>query len=195
MTLPSGAEIGAALRGLAAVLRGDPAAPGWYDLSADGFWRSFWPPLIAAVAYFVILEPSPIENAGEAIGTEGGRIGYMLVQAGQFLAAWIIYLVAMVFLCRAFQLTGRYAVFVTLYNWAQGIVSMASVPVLAATQWDLLPAGTMAGWNFTMLFVWLYVVAQVARVTLGAAPLLAMAIAALDLAIAVLLHSATSHLP
>jgi hypothetical protein len=210
MSLPSGAEIAAALRGLAAALRGDPAALSWYDLSVDGFWRSFWPPLIAAAAYFAILQPGVIEGAIEGAiegviegavdsadglaGMEASRLGFSLVQAVLFLASWLIYLAAMVVLCRAFRLTDRFAVFVTLYNWAQGIVSMISVPVLAATQWGLLPAGAMAGWNFVLLFVWLYVVAQIARVTFGATPILAMGIAALDLGIALLLHGLAGSL-
>lgn len=188
MTLPGGAEIAAALCGLAAVLRGDPAAPSWYDLSADGFWRSFWPPLIATAAYLLLLEPSAIEISSALTGTEHDRISYMLMQAGQFLLAWFAYLAVILALCRAFQLTGRYAVFVTLYNWANGITTAVSVPVLAASQWGLLPAGTLGGWNFTLLIVWLYVVAQIARLALGAPALVAVTAAALNLAVTLVLH-------
>lgn len=184
MALPSGAEIGAALRGLGMVLRGNPEALYWYDMSADGFWRSFWLPLLAALCYFLLQEPNPAVLAA----WDGSRIGPVLVDAGQYLSAWILYLLAMVLLCRAFQLTARYAAFVIVYNWSQAIVTAASLPVLVASRWDWLPAGTLAGWHFTMLFVWLYVVAQAARLALGAPALAAVMAAGLDLAVTVLLH-------
>lgn len=182
----SGAEIAAAFRGLGLVLRGDPRALQFYDLSADGFWRSFLPPLLAAGLYFLLLDPGEVELAG----WDDNRIGYGLTQAGQYLSAWIAYLAAILLLMRGFQLKGSYPAFVVLYNWAQAITVAATLPILAASQWDLLPAGTMAGWHFTLLIAWLYIVAQLARLALGAGLAAAAAAAALDLAVTVLLHRA-----
>lgn len=184
MALPGRTEIAAALRGLGLALRGDPRALQYYDLSADGFWRSFLIPLVAAACYFLLHQP----NEAELAGWEDNRLGYGLVQAGQYVSAWIAYLAAILLLMRGFQLKGSFPAFVVLYNWAQAITVAATLPVLAASQWGLLPDGTMAGWHFTLLIVWLYIVAQLARLALGAGLAAAMAAAALDLAVTVLLH-------
>lgn len=190
MAFPGGAEIAAALRGLGLVLRGDARALQFYDLSADGFWRSFLLPLIAAALYFYLQQPGEAELAG----WEGSALGYGLVQAGQYVSAWIAYLAAILLLVRGFQLTGSYPAFVVLYNWAQAITVAASLPVLAASQAGLLPEGTLAGWHLALLFAWMYIVAQLARLALGAGLGAAMAAAALDLAVTVLLHRAVSLL-
>jgi len=190
MALPGRAEIAAALRGLGLVLRGDPRALQYYDLSADGFWRSFLLPLIAAALYFSLQQPSE----AELTGWEGNAFGYGLVQAGQYVSAWIAYLAAILLLVRGFQLKGSYPAFVVLYNWAQAITVAASLPVLAASQAGLLPEGTLAGWHLALLLAWTYIVAQLARLALGAGLGAAMAAAALDLAVTVLLHRAVSLL-
>ncbi len=184
MALPSGAEITAALRGLGLVLRGDPRALEYYDLSADGFWRSFVAPLLAAILYFLLQQPS----AAELVGWDDNRVGYTLVQAGQYLSAWIAYLAAVLLLVRGFQLKGSYPAFVVLYNWAQAITVAATLPVLAASQAEWLPEGTLSGWHFTLLLAWMYIVAQLARLALGAGLAAAMAASALDLAVTILLH-------
>lgn len=184
MTLPGRSEIAAALRGLALVLRGDPRALQCYDLSADGFWRSFLLPLVAMALYFLLQQPGQAELAG----WEENQIGFGLMQAGQYLSTWIAYLACVLLLVRGFQLQGSYPAFVILYNWAQGITLAATLPVLAASQWDWLPPGTLEGWHFTLLIVWLYIVAQLARLALAAGLAAAMAAAALDLAVTILLH-------
>lgn len=188
MALPGGTEIAAAFRGLGLVLRGDARALQYFDLSADGFWRSFVAPLLAAGLYFVLQQPGEAELAG----WEDNALGYGLVQAGQYLSAWIAYLAAVLLLVRGFQLKGSYPAFVVLYNWAQAITVAATLPVLVASQAGLLPEGTLAGWHFTLLVAWMYIVAQLARVALGAGLAAAMAAAALDLAVTVLLHRVIS---
>ncbi|HLT76144.1 MAG TPA: hypothetical protein VKZ87_02050 [Ferrovibrio sp.] len=184
MGIPGGGEISAALRGLAFVLRGDPRALHCYDLTADGFWRSFVLPLVAMALYFLLQQPTEMELAG----WEGNEIGFGLVLAGQYLSTWIAYLACVLLLVRGFQLQGSYPAFVILYNWAQGITLAATLPVLAASQWDLLPPGALEGWHFALLVVWLYIVAQIARLALGAGLAAAMAAASLDLAVTILLH-------
>ncbi|HEX6956355.1 MAG TPA: hypothetical protein VF194_00070 [Ferrovibrio sp.] len=189
MALPRSPEILAAIRGLGLVLRGDPQAPAWYDLSIDGFWRSFWPALIAAGLYFAVLEPS-----AEDLAAWGSHIGFALGEAGQYLTAWVAYLAVMVLLCRAFHLTGRYAVFVVLYNWAQAIINGVSLPVMLAENWGLLPPGALIGWELALLLLWLYTVAQIARTALGASLMVAVTAAALDLAATILVDRAIGAL-
>lgn len=183
MGFPTRLEMTAALRGFAAVLRGEADALRHYDLSVDGFWRSFWPALLLTVPYVLLLEPL-VAAAGE----DAGGVGYIAGQGLLQLANWFVYLGLMIVLCRAFGLTGRYAAFVVLYNWAQAIAILATLPVLALTQWGLLPPGTPLGWSGILLLVWLYAVVRMARIALGAPLPAALMAALLDLAVTVLLH-------
>ncbi len=184
MALPSRAEIAAAVKGLALLLRGDQRALQYYDLSLDGFWRSFRLPLFCLVCY-LILQPM---TAAQAEAWGDNRIGFVLAQATEYLLAWAGFLVAMAVASRSFGLGHRYAVFVVLYNWGQAIVTGASLPVLAVSLAGLLPAGTLTGWSTGILLLWLYIVAQAGRLGLGAGLSLALAAAFLDLAVSLLMH-------
>jgi hypothetical protein len=83
MALPHRAEITAALKGLALLLRGDARALQFYDLSLDGFWRSFGLPLFCLVCY-LILQPM---TAAQTELWGDNRVGFILVQGVEYLLA------------------------------------------------------------------------------------------------------------
>lgn len=184
MALPLKGEIAAAVKGLGFVLRGDGRALMCYDLSLDGFWRSFWLPLLTLVAYALLMQPEGSEVA--YWGDDG--TGFALTQGLKFLLAWAVYFAVMAGLSRLYALGDRFSVFVILYNWAQGITTAATLPILLAANWDLLPSGTLTGWSTALLFAWLFIVYRIARLGLGAAMPLAIAAAVLDLSTSLLLH-------
>ncbi|WP_341894918.1 hypothetical protein [Ferrovibrio terrae] len=184
MALPHKAEILSALKGLGLLLRGDGRALLYYDLSLDGFWRSFWLPLLMLVAYALLMRPDAVEQAYWGDDTTA----FALVQVVKFAVAWAAYFALIAGLSRLYGLGQRFAVFVVLYNWAQGITTAATLPILAASTWGLLPAGTLGGWSTALLLAWLYIVVRIARLGLGAPLPLALAAAALDLMVSLLLH-------
>jgi hypothetical protein len=183
MTLPGKAEIAAACRGLGLLLRGDARALQFYDLSEDGFWRSFRWPLIVGVVYAALLRPSVVAGADTV-----DPYGFMLVQALQILASWGIYLGLIAGLSRMFGLSSRYGIFVILYNWAQAIVTAASIPVVAGERFDLLPASVLLGWSAALLLAWFFIVSQVARIGLQGGLPVALAAAIFDLSISLAVY-------
>lgn len=184
MALPSGAEIRSAVKGLGLLLRGDERALHCYDLSLDGFWRSFWLPLLLLVLYALVMQPTAVELAAY----DDDRAFYMLVQAVKFLLGWIAYFALIAGVSRIFGLGGRFGIFVILYNWAQAITTAATLPILAGVSWDLLSASVLTGWSTALLLAWLYIVVRIARHGLGATLSLALAISALDLLISLAMH-------
>jgi hypothetical protein len=184
MALPSTAEIRAGIKGLGLLLRGDERALLCYDLSLDGFWRSFWLPFATLVAYTLIMQPTPAELAlmGDDVGA------YALQQGMKFLLAWLAYFALVAGISRLFGLGGRFGIFVILYNWAQGITTAATLPVLAGVSWGLLPASVLTGWSTALLLAWLYIVMRLARHGLGAGLSLALAVSALDLLVSLAMH-------
>lgn len=180
MALPGRDESLAALRGFVAVLRGDPQAPRYYDLSVDGVWRSFWPSLLLTIPYTLLL---PAADPTVSIDV-GALLGQFVLQ----LAVWFVYLAVMMVFCRAFGLTARYAVFVILYNWGQAVLLLSILPVLALAAADLLPAAAPQGWSLLLLVFWLFAVTRMAQVGLGAALGTAVLAGLLDPAVTELLH-------
>lgn len=183
MAWPDRAEIASALRGLALLVRGDARALQAYDLSLDGFWRSFRAPLLPILLYIILLPPEV-----SAVPPEAGRSVLWLVQGLQVLAGWALFLAGIAVLGRLAGLDHRFGIFTVLYNWAQAFVTAASLPVLALTGSGLLPPDVLAGWSVALLPVWMFIVARIARLGLQAALPVAVACALLDLVISVLLH-------
>lgn len=184
MALPSSAEIRSAIKGLGLLLRGDDRALLCYDLSLDGFWRSFWLPLALLVAYVLIMRP----EAAELAAYDGDMTSYMLLQAVKFLLGWAAYFALIGVVSRMFGLSQRFGIFVILYNWAQAITTAATLPILALVSWDLLPLSVLAGWSTALLLAWLYIVARTGRHGLGGTWPLAITISSLDLLITLVMH-------
>lgn len=184
MALPSSAEIRSAVKGLGLLLRGDDRALLCYDLSLDGFWRSFWLPLILLVAYVLIMRP----EAAELAAYDGDITYFMLLQALKFLLGWAAYFALIGLVSRMFGLSQRFGIFVILYNWAQAITTAATLPILAAVTWDLLPVSVLAGWSTALLLAWLYIVARIGRHGLGGTWPLAITVSSLDLLVTLLAH-------
>lgn len=184
MAPPPRGEIFAAIGGLGLLLRGDGRALLAYDFSESGFWRSFRWPFLALLAYVALMRPDAVELAA----WNDDMLAFNLTRGVEFLLAWMLYLAAMAGLSRAFGLGDRFAVFTVLYNWAQAIVTAASLPLLAGTSFGLLGPGVLSGWSTALLLIWLYIVARAARLGLGAGWSLAAAAAALDLAVSILMH-------
>lgn len=184
MAFPTGAEIRAATKGLGLLLRGDERALLCYDLSLEGFWRSFWLPLVLLLAYVLIMRP----DAAELAAYDDDVTYYTLLQAVKFLLNWIAYFALIAGISRLFGLTERFGIFVVLYNWAQAITTAATLPILAGATWGLLPSSVLAGWSTALLLAWLYIVVRVARHGLGASLSLAIAISALDLLVTLAMH-------
>lgn len=176
MALPSKSEIVAAVRGLGLLLRGDDRALLCYDLSLDGFWRSFWLPLVLVVAYALVMQPTAVELAAYS----DDRTSYQLIQLVKLLLGWIAYFVVIAGITRMFGLGGRFGIFVILSNWAQAILIAASLPILAGANWGFIPPSVLGGWSTALLPVGLYIVWRIARHGLGTSLSLAFAIAALD---------------
>lgn len=184
MTLPSSAEIKSAIKGLGLLLRGDDRALQCYDLSLDGFWRSFWLPLVLLVVYALVMQPTAVELAA----FDDSQAGYILAQAVKFLFGWVAYFALIGGISRIFGLSPRFGIFVILYNWAQAITTAATLPILAAVSWGVLPVSVLTGWSTALLAAWLYIVVRVARHGLGATLSLAVAISALDLLVTLAIH-------
>jgi hypothetical protein len=184
MAFPSGAEIRAAIKGLGLLLRGDERALLCYDLSLDGFWRSFWLPLALLVVYAVVMRPT----ADELAAFDGEHTVFTLVQALKFLLGWMAYFALIAGISRIFGLGERFGIFVILYNWAQAITTAATLPILAGATWGVLPASILTGWSTALLLAWLYIVVRIGRHGLGGTLPLALAISSLDLLVTLAAH-------
>jgi len=101
-----------------------------FDVSYEGFFRSFLAMAIAAPLYPLIVlgergivaAASQIEGGARFLGIHGLSLAYCLIEAGSYVASWIVFPLVMVFISRLIGAGARYVPFVVAYNWGTCIV-------------------------------------------------------------------------
>ncbi len=139
--MPTREEVLRALTGTLLLARQDPRAEAFFDLSLDGFWKSFFAAvvglpffLVLVVNELVLLDPlSPFAVVGVRL------LAYAL--------DWPLFALAAALLVRLVGLTMRYVPLVVMVNWATvpQLALMAATVVLAA----VLPEA-LAGFLFVV---------------------------------------------
>jgi hypothetical protein len=119
-------EIRASLRGAILLAQRDKTGMELFNLSVDGFFRSFFAAVIAAPIYAVLLAQRYTAEmpAGFSSVLFGEIFGYVL--------GWVAFPVAAIFLTRLFGLGPRYVPLVVAANWAavvQAVVFLAAAVI------------------------------------------------------------------
>lgn len=114
--IPSQAEIRQALSGALLLAQGQPAGMGAFDLSVEGFWRSFAAPILAAPLYMLLLAE---QYARRGLADSLGSV--VLVESLSY---------GLDILC--------FPLLALLVTWFLGL-GRRYVPLVVATNWTMLP--------------------------------------------------------
>ncbi len=168
----------------------DPGGMNYFDLTIEGFWRSFMVALYIAPLYLLARLPEVPTYAARDIG----MAPFVLGALSSYALAWVAFPLAMIVLTKVFDLSARYVSFIVAYNWAQMIQVAALLPfILLALVLDeppvLLVFVRIAVHLSIFFYQWF-----VTRTALGAPGLLAAGVVALDLAISILMLQAIDSL-
>jgi hypothetical protein len=96
------------------------------DISADGFWNSFFaiPVALPALAIGWIMAANGIAADGG-----GGRLSVVMTLAIVDLSVWVVPVIAFVAVAPQFGLADRVAHLVVAYNWGEALMSWLALPV------------------------------------------------------------------
>ena len=108
------------------MMTGKPDAIRMLDLSAEGFWDSFFAIIIAIPALFVSWVTVANDIGGG--GTTGDRISILLGLAFVDLVSWVAPLVVLGLVARYIGIGDRFVHYVVATNWASAIVIWLMVP-------------------------------------------------------------------
>ena len=183
--IPSKAEITAALTTVLQLVRGDLAAIGRFDVTIDGFFKSFFAIALAAPAYAVLL--------AQRYDSGPLPVSLSLVVAVEFVSyvgGWLVFPVLLAFLTRFLGLGQRYATLVVATNWCAvaQLFFLLAVSVIAS----FLPEAPGAALQLmatvlVLAFEWLVV--RLALATTGG---IAAALVVIDVLTSLLVDIATS---
>jgi hypothetical protein len=119
-------EVQSSLTGAWQLMTGKPDGLRLLDLSADGFWNSFFALVVAAPALIVgwVGVANEIGDPDAVIGRLGMVIRVALVDVG----TWILPLVALAVVARHVGIAARFVAYVVASNWASAIVAWILLP-------------------------------------------------------------------
>jgi hypothetical protein len=110
--MPTLADILRAAFGAGRLALRDPAGMAFFDMSFEGFWRSFFAYVLVAPP-FLIMALLRLEGEGHDAGV------FALAKGLSYGASVAVFTVAMIAVSRAFNLRAHYVPFVIAYNWSQ----------------------------------------------------------------------------
>lgn len=184
--IASAAEIRRGLAGALAILRREPAAMAAFDLTPDGFFRSFSAILVAAPAYGLIV-------LGRLVA-EGSTVALplaLLVEAIGYVAGWLAFPVAAGLVLHGLGQGRALVPLVVAGNWAAVLqIGFVLVALLLAA---VLPAPTGAAVTTTATLAALAYQWLVVRTALEAPGSVAAGFVLLDIVVSLLVHGATDR--
>jgi hypothetical protein len=182
----AGAEVRRGLAGALAILRREPAAMALFDLTPDGFFRSFQAMLVAAPAYALLLLAR--------LASEGTAVALplvLLVEGLGYVAGWLAFPLAAALVLHGLGQGRRLVPLVVAGNWAAvlqiGFV-LAAVLVAAALPGPTAAAVTTTATLAALAYQWLVV-----RTALEAPGAVAAGFVLLDVVVSLLVHGATER--
>ncbi len=169
--MTAGEDLRASLSGLAALLRLDRSAPARFNISIEGFWRSFYvaAPIVFALHYLA-----------QALYGEG-EMGNPLPRILVFAIAWISFPLVMLALGAVLGLNARYVPFIVVYNWSQVLPAAITVLIGAGHMLGLVSPGGLSSLLLILIVLKLGLTAYIAHLTLETGPGTAFGIALVDL--------------
>ncbi len=185
--MPPKQEVYSSLYGAWRLIRLDAAGMGYFNVTADGFWRSFFAAVIIAPFYMAL---SIIEFRAHL--PEGDHTALVALDMVNYVLGWMAIPIVMIFVTRFLDRRRHYARFIIAMNW------------IAVPQWVLVMAtfalfrvvpGEAAGFLYiAMIGVLLFYDYFVARTALDVGVGQAIAIALLAFLVMLLIDVAMSGL-
>jgi hypothetical protein len=139
-------EVTKSIHGAWRIARMDPDALSFFDLTIDGFWRSFAAIFVVAPFYiiFLILSFSHQPLMHVADGPQTAIEWYIIVKSVTFAASWLIFPLVMVPVSRLLDLTETYVPYIIVWNWANVLEMAVILPAVMLFLSSALPGQTGA---------------------------------------------------
>ena len=132
----------------------DAAGMRWFNLSGDGFHRSFFAAVVVAPAYFLVAWvaslPGPEPAAAPPRSIAADVVGYPLL--------WLVFPLLLAAAAKPLGLARSYAAGVIAFNWAQVVIMAVMLPItVLALTGGLGPFGALlylSGYAASLFYTW-----------------------------------------
>ncbi len=122
------ATIGTALGGAWRLFLQDPRGLEAFDMSHDGFMRSFMALVLAVPLALVTFSLEAATLRAANIQVPDPQMGFYLVETAAFALRWLAFPVAMVYVTRLLHMTAAYVPLVIAFNWCALLIVLIAMP-------------------------------------------------------------------
>ncbi len=172
-------EISRSLFALWRILRFDPDGPSYFNLTVDGFWRSFAVPIVLIPILGVLilpilgLAPEEIERpAGLAFLVAATLSGYLFL---------VLFPLAMIAITRLLGVSENYSIYIISWNWTIVVPFLFILPISAMTFVGLLTPGFIGFLQIVLLCFLVFFKVTVTKACLQIHGFAAIGIVVLDI--------------
>ncbi len=189
-------EIRSAMTGSFLLAKRDVRGLQFFDVTIDGFWRSFLVVVLISPFYvlYALQEVEIAHDINIQDSVPAASAGFVAARVSLLGLEWAIYPVTMIYITRLMGLWPKYITYIAIYNWSSLFISLALAPAAVLYFSGVISAQMTATINlFTILFI-LYFRWYIARTVLETAATTATLIVAFDLVLSLLIQGIFSRL-
>ena len=156
--MPSADDIHHQLTGVWRMMTGKPDGIRLLDLSADGFWNSFFA-IVIAVRALIVGWVTIANDLGQYPDLFGSKLSILLRLAAVDLAAWIVPLAAFVFAAPLLGLGDRIVHYIVSSNWGTALLVWVTLPpallrLVVQDAKDLIALLALGLFGVSMVLTW-----------------------------------------
>jgi hypothetical protein len=132
-------EISRSLFALWRIIKFDPAGPSYFNLTVDGFWRSFAAPIVLIPILSILLVPV-LAMVPDETERPGGMTSVVVATLSDYVFL-VLFPLIMIPVTRWLKVSENYSTFIIAWNWAIVVPVLFFLPMAILTAGDFISAG------------------------------------------------------
>ena len=143
-------EITKSINGAWRIARMDQNALNYFNMSIEGFWRSFLAVLIVVPLYvvFLVLNLGQLSGMELPAGSATSKELYVAIKLAAHILGWLAFPVVMIPISRLMDLSQSYVPYIIVWNWSNVLVMAVILPAVL-----LFPPSAQSGQSAKLILM------------------------------------------
>ena len=143
-------EITKSINGAWRIARMDQNALNYFNMSIEGFWRSFLAVLIVVPLYvvFLVLNLGQLSGMELPAGSATSKEFYVAIKLAAHFLGWLAFPVVMIPISRLMDLSQSYVPYIIVWNWSNVLVMAVILPAVL-----LFPPSAQSGQSAKLILM------------------------------------------
>ena len=143
-------EITKSINGAWRIARMDQNALNYFNMSVEGFWRSFLAVLIVLPLYvvFLVLNLGQLSGMELPTGSATSKELYVAIKLAAHILGWLAFPIVMIPISRLMDLSQSYVPYIIVWNWSNVLVMAVILPAVL-----LFPPSAQSGQSAKLILM------------------------------------------